>query len=136
MSKCFIVLALGLAVAGAGTQASTQNSAAAKAKPTATPTSTVVYSVTDLGSLGYGLTYGLAINNNGQVTGGCWQSGTMTDIGAAFYPDELYPTSINDGGVVVGGPFLWSNGRLENLNNLIPPGSGFTLDDATGINDR
>jgi probable HAF family extracellular repeat protein len=43
---------------------------------------------------------------------------------------------INDHGVIVGGPFIYSNGTLQNLNNLIPPGSGFTLDDATGINDN
>jgi hypothetical protein len=65
-----------------------------------------------------------------------WSNGTIADIGAAFYPDELYPTAINDNGVIVGGPFIWSNGTLQNLNNLIPPGSGFTLDNATGINDK
>ena len=29
----------------------------------------------------------------------------MTDIGAAFYPDELYPAGINDNGVIAGGFF-------------------------------
>jgi hypothetical protein len=51
-------------------------------------------------------------------------------------PDELYPTSINNNGVIVGGPFIYRGGTLQNLNNLIPPGSGFTLADATGINDK
>ena len=60
----------------------------------------------------------------------------MTDIGAPFSPTAFYPTSINDRGVIVGGPFVYSNGTLQNLNNLIPPGSGFTLDNATGINNN
>jgi probable HAF family extracellular repeat protein len=104
---------------------------------------------TDLGNLGGPQIRATALNNSGQVqvTGFGqtstdanhafrWQNGTMTDIGAAFYPDELYPAAINDNGVIVGGPFIYSNGTLQNLNNLIPPGSGFTLDDATGINDK
>jgi probable HAF family extracellular repeat protein len=104
---------------------------------------------TDLGNLGGPQIRTTALNNSGQVqvTGFgqtstdanhafLWQNGAMTDIGAAFYPDELYPAGINDNGVVVGGPFIYSNGTLQNLNNLIPPGSGFTLDDATGINDK
>lgn len=104
---------------------------------------------TDLGNLGGPQIRATALNNSGQVqvTGFgqtstdanhafLWQNGTMTDIGAAFYPDELYPTSINDHGVIVGGPFIYSNGTLQNLNNLIPPGSGFTLDNATGINNN
>lgn len=334
MSKRLIVLvALGLAAAGAGTQASTQKSAAATVRPTAIPASTAAYSMTDLGNLGYGVTYGLAINNTGQVTGygytsqefqitcppqkygqpkqcferpyhaflwsngtmtdlgtlgghfskgvainlagevvgqadlrtgfsdsflwngtkmtdigswhaqgindsgqivggcqqacvdnngtftqlpnpsglncnggqinnsgdvtgGCtdstsnatskeyvvlwhngtptdlgnlggpqirttalnnlspaqvtgfgqtstdaqdaflWSNGTMTDIGAPFSPTAFYPTSINDHGVIVGGSTIWRNGTLQDLNNLVPPGSGFTLTDATGINDK
>jgi probable HAF family extracellular repeat protein len=103
---------------------------------------------TDLGNLGGPAIRITALNEASpvQVTGFgqdstdanhafLWSSGTLTDIGAAFYPDELYPTSINDHGVIVGGPFIWSNGTLQNLNNLVPQGSGFTLDDATGIND-
>ena len=31
--------------------------------------------------------------------------------------------------------FLYSNGVMQNLNNLIPPNSGWTLTEATGIND-
>ncbi len=32
--------------------------------------------------------------------------------------------------------WVWRNCTFENLNNLIPPGSGFTLDAATAINDN
>jgi polyisoprenoid-binding protein YceI len=40
---------------------------AASAAPAAAATTT--YTITNLGSLGYGVTDGVAINNNGQVTG-------------------------------------------------------------------
>jgi hypothetical protein len=48
--------------------------------------------------------------------------------------------AINNHGVIGGqsgnGAWVWSNGVFQNLNNLIPPGSGFTLTDATAINDN
>jgi probable HAF family extracellular repeat protein len=31
---------------------------------------------------------------------------------------------------------IWSGGVFQNLNNLIPPGRGFTLDYGTAINDN
>jgi probable HAF family extracellular repeat protein len=82
------------------------------------------------------------INNLGQVVGNAetsapaefgylWSNGTMTDLGPNFFPN-----AINDNGVVVGGPMIYRGGTLQNLNNLIPPGSGFTLDNATAINDN
>lgn len=95
-------------------------------------------SATDLGTIGVVS----AINNLGQVVGYqqtstganhgfLLSSGKMTDLGA-----NVYPAAISDSGVVVGGPFIYSNGTLQNLNTLIPPGSGFTLSDATGINNN
>jgi probable HAF family extracellular repeat protein len=44
--------------------------------------------------------------------------------------------AINDSGVIVGGQFVSSNGTLQNLNNLIPAGSGYQIQNATGINDN
>jgi hypothetical protein len=42
--------------------------------------------------------------------------------------------------VIVGqsgsGAWVWSGGTFQNLNSLIPSGSGFTLDNATAINDN
>jgi probable HAF family extracellular repeat protein len=42
--------------------------------------------------------------------------------------------------VIVGGsslgPWIWSDGVFQNLNNLIPAGSGFTHSNATAINDN
>ena len=83
-----------------------------------------------------------AINNNGQVTGTAvtstgaldgfsFSNGTITDLGPTFSP-----AAINDNGVIVGGQFIDSNGMLQNLNNLIPAGSGFKIRSATGINDN
>ena len=46
---------------------------------------------------------------------------TITDLGSL-------------GGVIVGGQFVYSGGTLQNLNNLIPAGSGYQIQSATGIN--
>ena len=62
----------------------------------------------------------------------------MTDLGT-FGLDPV-GEAINNHGVIVGqsstGAWIWSNGTFQNLNDLIPSGSGFTLTDATAINDN
>src|SRR5215467_16350999 len=84
---------------------------------------------TVLPTLGGGSSSGTAISGNGQVAGTSqtstgaedgflWSNGTMTDLGPNFSP-----AAVNDSGVIVGGQFVYSNGTLQNLNNLIPPGS-------------
>ena len=60
-----------------------------------------------------------------------WSNGTMTDLGSNFSP-----TAVNDSGVIVGGQFVYNSGTLQNLNNLIPAGSGYQIQSATGINDN
>ena len=55
----------------------------------------------------------------------------MTDLGLNFFP-----SAINDNGVILGGDQIYRGGTLQNLNNLIPAGSGFTIDNATAINDK
>ena len=99
----------------------------------------------------------MAINDSGQVVGGSntssgtyqaflYSDGTMTDIGASLGPVLSRANSINDSGQAVGyydynspaspiHAFLYSNGAVYDLNNLIPSGSGWMLDYASGINN-
>src|SRR5215471_15632778 len=97
---------------------------------------------TVLPTLGGGSSSGTAINNNGQVVGTSqtstgaedgflWSNGTMTDLGPNFSP-----AAVNDSGAIVGGQFVYSGGTLQNLNTLIPAGSGYQIQNATGINDN
>jgi probable HAF family extracellular repeat protein len=97
---------------------------------------------TVLPTLGGGSADGTAISSNGQVVGTSqtstgaedgflWSNGTMTDLGSNFSP-----AAVNASGVIVGGQSVYSGGTLQNLNNLIPPGSGYQIQSATGINDN
>jgi hypothetical protein len=58
-------------------------------------------------------------------------NGTITDLGSNFSP-----AAVNDSGVIVGGQFVYSDGTLQNLNTLIPAGSGSQIQSATSINDN
>jgi probable HAF family extracellular repeat protein len=101
--------------------------------------------VTDLGTLGTPgsatFTQAVSINNNGQIagtvfTGGgvsegfLYSNGTLTNLGS------FLAASINDNGVMVGGPSIDSGGTVQNLNTLIPAGSGYQIQNATAINDN
>ena len=66
----------------------------------------------DLGTLGGASSFANAINNHGQVVG--------------------YSVAPNNGG---GRAFLYSDGRMTDLNTSIPAGSGWFLENATGLND-
>ena len=55
----------------------------------------------------------------------------MTDLGPNFSP-----AAVNASGVIGGGQFVYRTGTLQNLNNLIPGGSGYQIQNATGINDN
>jgi probable HAF family extracellular repeat protein len=66
-----------------------------------------------------------------------YSGGKLTDLGVFF--DSSVAEALNRSGVVVGTAdshaFIYSGGKLQDLNNLIPKGSGWVLTEATGIND-
>lgn len=114
--------------------------------------------LTDLGTLGGPGAAAYAINASGQIVGWAQTStdathafedtgGKMTDLGA--YNIDTVAYAINDHGVIVGQTygtdssgntfdhaFIYQNGRFQDLNTLIPAGSGWELTDATAINDN
>jgi probable HAF family extracellular repeat protein len=102
------------------------------------------------------------INERGQVVGCSWRTGpkanhavlwersTMTDLGTL---GGIYScaNAINEAGQVVGvsyaaeghpgsdwpgRAFFWQKGKISDLNDLIPRGSGWVLQQALDINDR
>ena len=110
----------------------------------------------DLGTLGAS-SYGNAINNNGQVTGQygiinsngtfdyrgfIWDDGVMTDLGT-LCGNRGAGRGINDSGDIVGSSgsgydiaFVWKDGVMTDLNTLIDSASGWTLKNATDINNN
>jgi probable HAF family extracellular repeat protein len=112
--------------------------------------------VQDLGALDGGQSSAFAINAKGHVTG-MSSNGASVDKNVAFFYDGTMHSlgnlggtgrgeAINSSDVVVGESeltinsnpihaFIYSNGPMQDLNNLIPAGSGWTLEYALGIND-
>jgi hypothetical protein len=100
-----------------------------------------------------GETQAFTINDVGQVagyTGGnavIWQNGAITKKLGQFNKGTPIPSGINHGGQVVGSgggasgldvrAWVWTgSGSIQDLNSLIPSGSGWTkLEYAWGIND-
>jgi probable HAF family extracellular repeat protein len=115
-------------------------------------------SMSDLGTLGGGYSSAKGVNDSGTivgeseaVTGGAtnlhafaYRNGAMSDLGA-FGGSASSASAINSAGQIVGyatdtnevsNAFLY-NGAMVNLNDFIPPGSGWTnLSSADAINDQ
>jgi probable HAF family extracellular repeat protein len=115
----------------------------------------------DLGVLAGDFSIAAALNAGGQVAGAStyslypfgrraarWQEGRVTDLGTLPGLDQSEAHALDDAGQVVGTAyrdgrgeqprraFLWRDGALVDLNDSVPPGSGWTLESATGINAR
>jgi probable HAF family extracellular repeat protein len=100
--------------------------------------------VRDLGTLGapgsWSFTQTVSINNTGQIAGtvfveGGTQQGFLYNNGAVTSLGNFLAASINDNGVMIGGPSIDTDGTVQNLNTLIPAGSP-QIQDATAINDN
>ncbi len=112
--------------------------------------------MTKMGTLGGAWSQGYAINNKGRITGvGYTKNGAahgfvtncatckLQDLGTfAGSTSTVWGFGINDSGVVVGQStfagtyhaFVYSGGKIKDLNNMIPAGSGWVLIEANGIN--
>jgi len=120
--------------------------------------------VTDMGVLpGYADSVGKAINNKSQVVGWVgvtqgtpgrritfhyqaflWQNGRMRGLGSIPRIPDSKAAALNDKGQVVGNAYfktdeaalLWQSGKVYELNTLVPPHSGWKLQNALGINAK
>ena len=99
-----------------------------------------------------------AINDRGQIVGSInstgnllpqhaalFSGGQILDLGVLFPGGTSAASAINNRGQIVGysysvtntyHAFIYSEGRLQDLNNLLPLNSGWVLTSANGINDR
>src|SRR5262249_48478262 len=50
--------------------------------------------------------------------------------------NNFIAAAVNDSGVVVWSDLIYSGGTVQNLNNLIPAGSGYQIQYAKAINDK
>jgi probable HAF family extracellular repeat protein len=108
-----------------------------------------------IGTFGGSSSYAMALNNAGQVTGNAtnaagyswaflYQSGLLTPLGT-LGGSASYGYGINQSGSTVGyswisgdtatAAFVYRDGTMRNLNDLIELGSGWDLQAAYGIND-
>jgi probable HAF family extracellular repeat protein len=90
-----------------------------------------------------------ALNDVGQIVGYAdhgdemarpvlWDDGQIIDLGTLGPAGHSYAYDVNNAGQVVGSAgvaFVWQDGVMEDLNDLVPTGSGLTLWYAMAIND-
>lgn len=88
---------------------------------------------------------GSALTASGESRAFLWD-GTLIDLGTLGGPNST-AYDINEAGAIVGASdtgsgnhprraFIWAGGVLRDLNDLLPPESGWTLTAARAINDR
>ncbi len=112
----------------------------------------------DLGTLGGGASEAIWLNDEGDIVGSAdlpgenihdavlWRHGKIHDLGTVGGDLCSRGRGLNSRGQVVGGSsdcrnflhaFIWEKGGpMVDLNNLIPPDTGFQLTNAININDR
>lgn len=92
------------------------------------------------------------VNDKGQITGSgpnanayVYSNGIIVDLGRLPGTTFSVGRSINNYGEVVGHsggsntagtPFIYTEGKMYNLNSLVDPAPGWVLNNAEGINDR
>lgn len=116
-------------------------------------------SMSSIGTLGGQWSQAYGINDSGQITGTAYlkgntgphaflfSGGKMTDLDHRGTTVQSWGFGINSAGVIVGrmqvkgGQFVnfhamvVQNGKMQDLNKLIPAGSGWVLDEAYSVNN-
>ena len=73
-----------------------------------------------------------------------WQASGIQDVGT-LGGKFSFAEGVNSSGIVVGAAetakagvhaFAWQNGKMVDLNKMLPSGSGWELFSASGINER